>query len=78
MFRGRHHLIPVAGAERRARVGNRQSRKSIYGERGASMEMPDLVTWKDGRPKESTVGSGQFETRWLRMQWANLRQPGRR
>jgi hypothetical protein len=37
------------------------------------MEMPAAVTGKDWRPIESTVGSGQFETPWFRMHWANLR-----
>ena len=31
------------------------------------MEMPALVTGKEGRPKVSTAGSGQFGTPWLRM-----------
>ena len=47
--------------------------ESICGERVASMEMPALVTGKEGRPKESTVGPGQFVTPWLRMHWANFR-----
>jgi hypothetical protein len=46
--------------------------ESICDERVEAMEMPPAVTWKDGRPMESMVGSGQLGTPRLRMHWANF------